>query len=189
MTQINLKDIFIRFFRIGTLLLGGGYVILPLLQSEISAKYEEITEDEVCEYYALSQSLPGVIAINTSVFVGYKLAKTKGAVCAILGIITPAFISIILLANLIAQIVNHSLVQNIFVGVGIGVLTLLFQAVTEMWSKSIVDKGTILIFFAAFSALMILKISPIYIVISGIILGILIGFFKTFIETRKEREE
>ncbi len=178
MTTINLKDIYIRFFRIGTLLLGGGYVILPLLQSEIAAKYEQISDDDVCEYYALSQSLPGVIAINTAVFVGYRLARTKGALAAITGMVTPAFLCIILLANLLAQLVHLSFVQNLFAGVGIGVLALLFQAVNEMWKKSIVDKGALLIFFISFTALIGFKILPMYIVITGILLGILIGFVK-----------
>lgn len=185
MTNISLKDIYIRFFRIGTLLLGGGYVILPLLQSEIAEKYECITDDEICEYYALSQSLPGVIAINTAVFVGYKLARTKGALAAITGMVTPAFLSIILLANLLTQIVHISFVQNLFTGVGIGVLALLFQAVNEMWKKSIVDKGAFIIFLASFSALIVFKVFPIYIVISGIILGIIIGFFKSKKEVNK----
>ena len=178
MANVSLKDIYIRFFRIGTLLLGGGYVILPLLQSEIAEKYDCITDDDVCEYYALSQSLPGVIAVNTAVFVGYRLARTKGALAAISGMVTPAFLSIILLANLLTQIVHVPFVQSLFAGVGIGVLALLFQAVGEMWKKSITDKGAFLIFLASFSALLVFKVFPIYIVISGIILGIVLGYLK-----------
>lgn len=179
MTTISLKDIYIRFFRIGTLLLGGGYVILPLLQSEIAEKYDCITDDDVCEYYAISQSLPGVIAVNTAVFVGYKLARTKGALAAITGMVTPAFLSIILLANLLTQIVHVPFVQNLFLGVGIGVLALLFQAVNEMWKKSIVDKGAFIIFLASFIALILFKVFPIYIVISGIVLGVILGFIRS----------
>lgn len=185
MTNVSLKDIYIRFFRIGTLLLGGGYVILPLLQSEISEKYDCITDDEVCEYYALSQSLPGVIAVNTAVFVGYRLARTKGALAAITGMVTPAFLCIILLANLLTQIVHVPFVQNLFTGVGIGVLALLYQAVGEMWKKSIVDKGAFLIFLASFISLIVFKVFPIYIVISGIFLGVILGFIKTKRETGK----
>jgi len=149
------------------MLLGGGYVILPLLQAEI----KELSEDEICEYYALSQSLPGVIAINTSVFVGYKLAGMKGAITAITGIIMPAFLAIILLANLLSQIVNLPLVESIFAGIGIGVLALLFQAAREMWGKSIVSKEAFLIFLFAFVALM-LGAKPALIVIIGIIFAI-----------------
>ena len=178
MANVSLKDIYIRFFRIGTLLLGGGYVILPLLQSEIAEKYDCITDDDVCEYYALSQSLPGVIAVNTAVFVGYRLARTKGALAAITGMVTPAFLCIILLANLLTQIVHVPFVQSLFAGVGIGVLALLFQAVGGMWKKSIVDKGAFLIFLASFSALVVFKVFPIYIVITGILLGVVLGWLR-----------
>ena len=65
--------IFKTFFKVGTLLLGGGYVILPLLQSELVDKKHWLNEDELFEYYALSQSVPGIIAANTSIFTGYKL--------------------------------------------------------------------------------------------------------------------
>jgi len=180
-----IMHIYKRFFKIGTLLLGGGYVILPLLQSEISAKFDNISDEDVCEYYAISQSLPGLIAINTSVFVGYKLAKTKGALAAITGIVTPAFLAIILFANLLSQIVDIPLVQCIFIGIGIGVLALLFQAVKEMWSKSIVDKFSFVIFLSAFCALWVLEISPIYIVILGIMFGLLRAFLLKQKEAKK----
>ncbi len=159
--------------------MGGGYVILPLLQSEIASKYDEISDDDVCEYYALSQSLPGVIAVNTAVFVGYKLARTKGAIAAITGMVTPAFLTIILLANLLTQVVGQPIVQKLFIGVGIGVLALLLQAVNEMWKKSIVDKGAFLIFLASFVALVAFKVFPIYIVLSGVALGAIIGLIKS----------
>ncbi len=179
MINSSLINIYKRFFKIGTLLIGGGYVILPLLQSEISAKFIDITDDDICEYYAISQSLPGLIAINTGVFVGYKLAGTKGAIAAITGIVTPAFLAIILLANLIAQVVNLPLIQSIFAGVGIGVLALLFQAIREMWSKCVTNKGTFIIFILSFIALFGLKIQPAYIVISGIAGGLILGLIKS----------
>ena len=175
-----IMHIYKRFFKIGTLLLGGGYVILPLLQSEISAKFTQISE-----YYAISQSLPGIIAINTAVLVGYKLAKTKGAIASITGIVTPAFLAIILLANLIAQIIHYPLIQSTFMGIGIGVLALLFQATREIWNKCILDKTSFCIFLFAFIALFALKISPVNIVITGVILGIIRGF----INSKKEAKE
>ena len=174
--SVSLSELYKRFFKLGTLLLGGGYVILPLLQCEISSHYEEISDEDICEYYALSQSLPGLIAINTAVFVGYKLARLKGAIIAITGIVTPAFLAIVLIANLIGQILHLPLIMSVFAGVGIGVLALIFQAIREMWTKTIKDSFSFLVFLLAFLALTVFKISPIYIVIIGIVFGILIGF-------------
>lgn len=168
----NCFNIFKTFFKIGTLLLGGGYVILPLLQSEIADKKGWATMDELCEYYALSQSLPGVIAANVSIFVGYNLLKSRGAVSALAGLIMPAFLAIILISNILAQIVNYPTTQNIFAGVGVGVVVLVILTVKEMWGKSVVDKFTLFIFaYALISALA--HLSPVLIVLSSVFMGII----------------
>ena len=71
--KIRLVNIFLTFLKVGIILLGGGYVILPILQSEIVEKKNWLTSEELIDYYAISQSLPGLIAINISIFVGYKV--------------------------------------------------------------------------------------------------------------------
>ncbi len=166
-------NIFKTFFKVGTLLLGGGYVILPLLQEELCIKRNWVDFDELCEYYALGQSVPGIIAANTSIFVGCKLRGTIGAIAATTGMITPAFISIVLLAKILEQLVAYHFVQSLFWGVGIGVIMLLFLAVKEMWGKSIVDNFTCVIFFVAFFLSAGFKVSPAYLIIAAIIFGII----------------
>ena len=166
-------EIYKTFFKIGTLLLGGGYVILPLLQSELAEKKQWITHNELCEYYALSSSLPGVIAINISAFTGNKLAGIKGALAAIFGTITPAFLAIILLASILNEIVHLKTVQNIFWGVGIGIITLLFLAVKEMWNKCIIDKSTTIIYIICLIIALSGKISPAWIIVFSILISII----------------
>ncbi len=166
-------SIFKTFFKVGTMLLGGGYVILPLLQSEIVEKRKWISSEELTEFYALSQSVPGIIAANISVFTGYKLKGFVGALAAVLGVITPAFLAIILLASLLQTLVSLNIVQNIFWGVGIGVIMLLYLATREMWNKSIVDKFTCIIFITTFLLSACFKFSPALIIIGAIIAGIL----------------
>ena len=177
--MVTMYDLFKRFFKIGLLLLGGGYVILPLLQDEIANKYDEITDDNIYEYYAISQCLPGLIAINTAGFVGYKLMSVRGAICAVTALVMPAFLTIILLANLLLSVADFDIVKSVFAGVGLGVLALVFQAIKEMKEKSVNDKFSLIVFLCSFVALTGFKISPVYVVISGVIFGILIGFFKS----------
>ncbi len=165
--------IFKTFFKVGTLLLGGGYVILPLLQSELVDKKGWIDSDGLCEYYALGQSVPGIIAANMSIFVGYKLRGQIGALAAVLGIVSPAFLTIVLLASILEEIVHLSFIQSIFWGVGIGVIMLLYLATKEMWNKSIIDKFTCIIFFASFILSACFKVSPALIIILSIIAGII----------------
>ena len=167
----TLYNIYKTFFKMGTLLLGGGFVILPVMQAELVEKHGWVSEDELCEYCALSQSIPGLIAANLSIFIGYKLKKIKGAVAATLGLITPPFFIIIIFAKILEEIVHIKLVQNLFWGVGIGVLLLIFLAVKELWNKSIVDKTSFTIFFITFVLSACLKTPPATIVVIAILLG------------------
>ncbi len=171
-------SIFKTFFKVGTLLLGGGYVILPLLTSELVDKKKWITSDELCEYYALGASLPGIIAANTAIFTGRKLLGTKGAIAAITGIITPAFLAIVLLASILSEIVEKPAVQHIFWGVGIGVITLLFLAVKEMWTKCVKDKFTLIIYFICLGLALWGKIPLSLIIIFALVTGIVYQRFE-----------
>lgn len=166
-------NIYKTFFKVGTLLLGGGYVILPLLQSELVEKKKWSTDDELCEYYALGQSVPGIIAANMSIFVGHKLLGQRGAIAAATGIITPAFLAIVLIAKILEELVKYHFVKSIFWGVGIGVILLVFLAVKEMWNKSVTDKFALAIAIAAFILSALLKVSPVLIIISSAVAGIL----------------
>ena len=173
-----LWNIYKTFFKVGTLLLGGGYVILPLLQSELIEKKNWIDNDELCEYYALSQSIPGLIAANVSIFTGYRLRRTSGAIAAISGMITSPFLCIILLAKILEEIIALNFVQGIFWGVGIGVLVLIYLAVKEIWHKSVVDKYSFSIFLIVFLLSVCLKVSPAILIVLSIISGIILQIFK-----------
>ena len=170
-------SIFKTFFKVGTLLLGGGYVILPLLTSELVEKKHWITSDELCEFYALGASLPGIIAANTAIFTGRKLLGRKGAIAATIGVVLPSFLAIVLLASILSEIVDKPSVQHIFWGVGIGVITLLFLAVKEMWTKCVVDKFSICVYsvclILAFTRVIPLSLIVILALVSWIILQII----------------
>jgi len=86
--KIKLWDIFKVFTKIGLILIGGGYVIIPLLKDELIDKRNWITEKELVDYFALSHTLPGLIAGNIAIFIGYKLRGKWGGLMAMLGIST-----------------------------------------------------------------------------------------------------
>lgn len=170
--QKSLWNIFKTFFKVGTLLLGGGYVILPLLQSEIADKKGWATTDELVEFYAISQSLPGIIAANVSIFVGYKLLKIPGAIAALAGVISPAFLAIVLIANILTELVGLNSINNVFAGVAVGVVVLVILTIKEMWQKSIVDNFSKILFLAAL-ILACIKVSPVAIILGSVFVGIL----------------
>ncbi|MCD8377965.1 MAG: chromate transporter [Candidatus Gastranaerophilales bacterium] len=171
--SITLGEIFLTFLKTGIILLGGGYVILPILQSEIVEKRNWLTLDELYDYYAVSQSLPGLIAINISIFAGYRISGKFGALAAVCGLTFSAFWAIIAISAILSKIVSNSLVQGVFWGVGIAVIVLIFSAVREMWSKSVNDKTSLLIYLIALCTMLIIEISPVYIIIISAIVGII----------------
>lgn len=169
----NVYSIFKTFFKVGTLLLGGGYVILPLLTSELVDKKHWISSEELCEYYALGASLPGIIAANVAIFTGKKLLGLKGAIAATVGMILPAFLAIVLLASILSELVTKPSIQNIFWGVGIGVITLLFMAVKEMWSASVKDKFSLIVYLVCVVLALTSKVPLALIIIMALISGII----------------
>ena len=181
---IRLRDLFFTFLKIGAILLGGGYVILPILQTEVVEKKKWITEDELTEYYALSQSLPGIIAINLSIFIGYKLKGKIGAIASICGLIFTAFWAIVGLSTLLSSLTDNSYVKGIFWGVEIAVLVLIISAIREMWGKAIKNNSQLIIYFIALITMLFTNIYPAYIIIGAIILGIV---YKTILKYRGEK--
>jgi chromate transporter len=98
----ELLQMFWAFSKIGALTFGGGYAMLPIVQREIVETYGWVTDEEVLDYYALAQCSPGVIAVNTAAFIGYKKRGTLGAAVAALGVAFPSLIIILLIASFIA---------------------------------------------------------------------------------------
>ena len=180
----NFYGIFKTFFKVGTLLLGGGYVILPLLTSELVDKKKWITSEELCEFYALGASLPGIIAANTANFTGRKLLGTKGAIAATVGMVLPAFLAIVLFASILSELITKPSIQHIFWGVGIGVIVLLFLAVKEMWKKSVTDEFSLLTYTICLALALSGKIPPSITVIFALFFGI----FWQKIEDKKQNK-
>lgn len=175
--NISLLNIFLVFFKIGAILLGGGYVILPLLTTEIVEKRPWITKEELINYYSISQCLPGIIAVNTAIFTGYKLKGKFGALVAVTGMCLSPFIVILTLATIIMNFTSNPIVLNLFWGVGIGLLIMLLLTVKEIWDKSIIDKFTLFLFLLVFSLTIFFDFSPVYAVIGSAILGVIYKLF------------
>ncbi len=130
--KVSLIKLFLIFTKIGAILLGGGYVILPIMTSEFVDKRKLVEHDDVIDYFALAQSLPGIIAANMSMFIGYKLRGKWGAVIAMVGVTFVPFWCIVLLASIISSLVNNSYVLGALWGVGISVIALIMLTVREM---------------------------------------------------------
>ena len=169
----TLYEIFKIFFIIGIQLLGGGYVIVPLLQKYIVEDRKWLTGEELIDYYAMSQCIPGIIAGNIAILSGYKARKIPGAIAAITGIVMPSFFSILLLAHVLMNIVDYPVIQNAFWGIRISVIILILITIKDMWKKSVNSKFTYFVFFFILVSLFILPVSPAIIIVFSAILALI----------------
>ena len=169
----ELLELFWAFCRIGGLTFGGGYAMLPMLQAEVVDKYKWATEEELLDYYAVGQSTPGIIAVNTATFIGYKNKGIIGALFATAGVVFPSLVIIMIIAGLIKNFSDIQVVQHAFSGVRIVVCVLILNAVIKLWKNSVKGKLGIIIFILSFVEAALLRISPIYIVIISSIVGLL----------------
>ncbi len=169
---MSLFKLFLIFVKIGAILLGGGYVILPIMTNEFVDKRNLVSHDDIIDYFALSQSLPGIIAANMSMFIGYKLKGKWGALAAMIGVTFVPFWCIVLLASIIGALVNNSYVQGALWGVGVAVIALIILTVREMWQKSTRNAYFYSIFVLTLLTLLVFKLSPIQTILMFSILGV-----------------
>ena len=150
---MNLKmllDLFLTFARIGGLTFGGGYAMLPMLQKEVVENRGWATEEELADYFAIGQCTPGIIAVNTATYVGYKQAGFIGGVSGTLGMVSPSLIIICLVASILNNFIHMPVVLHALAGIRIVVCALMLNTVVSMMKKGIIDKLGALVFLAAF---------------------------------------
>ena len=115
----DLLTLYTLFFRMGAVTFGGGYAMLPILRREIIQNRGWMDEETIMDYYALSQGLPGIIAINVSVFIGYKRRGVPGAVASALGMVSPCIIIISIIAAFLSNFQDNVYVQHALAGISV----------------------------------------------------------------------
>lgn len=174
----ELWTLFITFMRIGGFTFGGGYAMLPMIQKEVVERHGWATDDEILNYYAVGQCTPGVIAVNTATFIGYKQKGAIGGVVATLGVIAPSLVIITIIAACLQNFAHYQIVQYAFSGIRVAVSVLIVSTVVKLWKNAIKDWKGIILCVIAFTISAFTPISPVYVVIGAIIAGIVIGSMK-----------
>ncbi len=175
---MSLWKLFTMFVKIGSMMIGGGYSMLPLLVRELVERNKVITEDELTDYMAVAQCTPGVIAINTATFVGYKVRRIIGAIVASLGVILVPMILIIVIAAVLQNFASYPIVQHVFAGIRIAVCALITAAVYKLFKKTVVNPTGFILFLLAFLFVAVGGVSPVFIVLGAGIVGLVWGWMK-----------
>lgn len=171
----ELWDLFLTFCRIGGLTFGGGYAMLPMLQKEVVENRKWATEEEIMDYYAVGQCTPGIIAVNTATFVGYNNRGLLGAIAATAGVVFPSLVIIMIIAAFISNFADLAVVQYAFAGIRVAVGVLVLNSIIKLWKSGVKDVVGIIIFVVTFVVSLIFNLSPVYVVIGAIAVGIFAG--------------
>ena len=160
------------FLKIGTLLFGGGMVMVAFLEQEVVSGYGWLTHKEFVDAIAMSQITPGPFTIS-SIFVGYKVAGPLGGVLAMLAICLPSFLMTLILAGQLRRIRTNLRVRAFIRGVGPAVVGMILAAGVTIARTSIVDLRTALLALACLVALTRFKVDATLVVLAAGVVGLL----------------
>ncbi len=173
-----LIDLFVTFLKIGTFALGGGPSMLPLIETDAVYNKKWISQEEFVDMVALTQSIPGPIAVDASVFIGYKVAGIKGSIAAVFGSIFSAFVILLLIAMYFVNINKNKNVAAVFMGVRPAVVALLAVPVLRMANTSKINRKTIIIPTTTVVLVVFFNVNAVYIIIASALGGLIYGLFK-----------
>ena len=181
-------QIFLTYFKIGTFTLGGGYAMLPLIQREIVERKHWISEEEFVNMIALAQAAPGLIAVNSAIFIGWRCGGWKGVLGAVLGAVLPSFVIILTIAMIFSEWKNYPAVEAIFKGVRPAVVALIVAPLVGMAKREIVSKKAaknsepqtinnawfLLVSLVAALLIWLVGVNPVWVILATIILTLIV---------------
>ena len=171
-------DAFRVFSKIGLFTLGGGYAMIPAIEAEVVDRKKWMSREEFLDLIAVAQSCPGALAINISVFVGYRLKKLPGAICTTIGAALPSFLIILLIAMFFRQFQDNAVVGSIFNGIRPAVVALIAAPCFKMAKTANISWRNAWIPVVCCLLIALFGVSPIYIIIAAGISGYLYGRWK-----------
>lgn len=174
--MISLWKIFLVFAKVGVFTIGGGYAMIPVISKEIISR-GWLTEEELPDMIALAQSAPGVLAINMAVFAGYRIRGVRGSVAAALGSALPSFLIILAIAMLFAGFRDFPVIERMFKGIRPVVVALIAVPMIRMAKSTNVTWWAWGISAVTMIAIACLKVSPIWIMLVLIVIGISVTSF------------
>lgn len=180
-------ELFLTFLKIGAFTFGGGYAMLPFIQEQAMA-HGWISEEELINFIAVSESTPGPFAVNISTYIGMTVGGFPGAVCATLGVALPSFIVILIIAKFIQKFRTNKIVAGCMSGLKPAVIGMIGAAVISVGKTVFFENGVSLqafsdirlwisaVLFLGMSVLAFKKVHPIKIICISAVCGIVAGY-------------
>ena len=169
-----LFELFWSFFKIGAVTFGGGISMLPIIDRELCQKKGWVSQDELIDYYAISQATPGIIAVNVATFCGHKLKGSLGAAVSTLAVVIPSIIIISLLASCINTVEQIPVIKKALMGINIAVAANLSYSIIKLSGKTVASFFSFLLFALAFVLVYFFKVNVVLVIFSSAFLGVAI---------------
>lgn len=175
-------ELYTTFLKVGGLTFGGGMAMLPMLKREVVEKRQWVTEEQILDIYAIGQCTPGVIAVNTSTYIGYQQGGILGAIAGTLGMVTPSLIIISLIATILNKYIHYPAVLHALSGIRIVVCAMMLNTVVAMIKSGVRDKlGAVV----SLSVFLLATFSPLPTAVL-VLMAALTGLAAKRLETRKQ---
>lgn len=171
-------ELYLAFLKIGTFTFGGGLAMMPIMQRELIERRGWLTEEELIDYFAIGQSTPGIIAVNVATFVGYKRLGWFGGIIGTLGVVTPSWVIIMLLAGAISSVDKYPMAQRALRGINVAVAALLTSVIVKFSRRTIKNIWNALFMLIAFVLIYFFKIQSVWIIIAALVIGCLLTLYR-----------
>lgn len=175
-TGKTIWELFATFLKIGPSTFGGGYAVMPAMEREVVEKKQWLESEDIADIFAVAQSIPGAVAINSATFIGYRIAGVRGAVAAMAGMLLPTFLIIVALSFVFLQVKDNPKVEAAFTSIRATIVALIAFAAIKYGKKALVDKSSAVLVGATVVLLFVGQsyIHPVLLIVGGAAAGIAI---------------
>ena len=160
------------FFWISTVTLGGGMAMLPLMDREFVERRKYLSEQEMVDIVAVMQSLPGLIAVNMAVLIGYRVKGVVGALVAAFASVLSPFVIIAVIASGLSSLSDSPTLDHIFLGVRAGCAALILMSLVKLVQKVMEGPLAWSLGVIAFVSSVVLSIDITYVILFGFLVGV-----------------
>ena len=168
----NLLNMFWAFFKIGSFTFGGGYAMIPLIEAEVVGKKNWLSKEDFLDIVVISQTFPGALAVNCSIFIGYRIGGLVGAIIGLLGVVLPSFFIILCIAVFFMKFRQYYYVNLIFKGISAAVPVLVLIAVVSL-SKSLKKSiANLIIILVSIVSILFFKVNPVIVILLSGLYGV-----------------
>ena len=171
--KTGLVQIFVSFTKVGAMLFGGGYAMLPLLEREVVVRRRWCRFEEMVDYYAMAQLVPGVIAVNTSMLIGHRLRGFWGTVAATLGVVAVPFFVILAYAVAIDRLAGLKLLEDAMAGLRPAVAGMMLGVALTMFNRSRQTRLGLVVSLLVTFLVLVCGVSAVGVILAGVAAGVI----------------